>query len=181
MGFIEKIRDYALSRGYYKDEEDVDVDDQDFDDEDEEEAEPVRESAPAPRTASFEEIRRFKSYSGSSISGGSSAKVYSIHTGTNTQQTVVITYPEGIDDSGYICEYIKSNNTVVVNLDNVKHEMAQRIVDFLSGIVHALEGDIQYISNKIFILAPKNVEITGKIKEELRSGGILATLKTSIR
>lgn len=99
------------------------------------------------------------------------SKIVNIH--TNVQMQVVISYPQTVDDAGPVCDYIKSNKTVVVNLENTKHEIAQRVVDFLGGVAYALDGDIQCVSNKIFIVAPKNVDISGHFKEELKANGLL--------
>jgi cell division inhibitor SepF len=58
-------------------------------------------------------------------------------------------------------------------MENTKHDIAQRVVDFLGGVAYALDGDIQCVSNKIFIIAPKNVDISGHFKEELKANGLL--------
>jgi cell division inhibitor SepF len=86
---------------------------------------------------------------------------------------VVITHPQKVDDAGSICDYIKSGKTVVVNLEDTDFDTAQRVVDFLSGVSYSLDGDIQCVSNKIFILAPRNVDVTGQFKEELKENGFL--------
>jgi len=99
------------------------------------------------------------------------SKIVNIH--TNVQMEVVITAPEKVEDAGIVCDYIKSKKTVIVNLEGVMYENAQRITDFLSGACHALDGSIQRISNNIFIVAPMNVDLTGQFKEELKANGIV--------
>ena len=59
-----------------------------------------------------------------------------------------------------------------MNLESVDREVARRIVDFLSGSVYALDGNIQKVSNGIFLIAPYNVGIMGDFKDELRNKGI---------
>jgi cell division inhibitor SepF len=59
-----------------------------------------------------------------------------------------------------------------MNLESVDREVARRIVDFLSGAVYALDGNIQKVSNGIFLIAPYNVGIMGDFKDELRNKGI---------
>lgn len=188
MGFVEKIRDYALSKGYYEAAgDDYDDDDEadyggDDDDEDYSYGRPAdRERYSRPEKtrerAPLDDVGSRRAYSG--VARIPASKVVSIQ--TNVQLQVVISYPETIDEAGVICDYIKSNKTVVINLDSVKHDAAQRIVDFLGGVVFALEGDIQYVSNKIFVVAPKNVDITGQFKEELKANGLLFNFKTSFR
>lgn len=99
------------------------------------------------------------------------SKLVSIN--TNVQMQVAIIVPESYEDAQEICDNIKENRAVVVNLENVEYEISQRIVDFLSGSCYALNGSIQKISNKIFIIAPENVDITGDLKDELiKSRGV---------
>ena len=59
-----------------------------------------------------------------------------------------------------------------MNLESVDRDVQRRIVDFLSGAVYALDGNIQKVSNGIFLIAPYNVGIMGDFKDELRNKGI---------
>lgn len=175
MGIIEKIREYGLKKGYYDPKDNYDEDE--YEDEYEEETDELDDSR--YRTQRLERtVRRELEPISSARSRAASmptTKVVNIH--NNFQMQVVISYPETIDEASTVCEYIKAGKTVVVNLENVKHETAQRIVDFLGGVSYALDGDIQYVSNKIFVLAPNNVDITGQFKEELKSNGIVFSLR----
>lgn len=99
------------------------------------------------------------------------AKVVSIH--TNIQMQVVITYPSDVDDAAISCDYIKQNKTCIINLEGIDRTNAQRIADFLGGAAYAINGDIQRVSNDIFIVAPANVNITGEFKEELKASGLI--------
>ena len=163
MGVFEKMRDFALqggARGRNKnDYDDYDEYDDDFDEYEEPQA--MQEEPRSPRVVPAP-----------ARGTGGRSTVLSIH--TNVQMQVVISYPETIDEAGSICDYVKANKTVVVNLEGVQHEMAQRIIDFLGGVSFALEGDIQNVSSKIFIVAPKNVDISGHFKEELKANGIFS-------
>jgi len=170
MGLLEKVRNMALQTGTRGSARD-DYDDYEYDEyEDDYDEDDVQEEPRSSRPA--REVSRTSGGSGKST-------VLSIH--TNVQMQVVISYPETIDEAGSICEYLKANKTVVVNLETVKHEIAQRIIDFLGGVSYALEGDIQYVSNKIFLVAPKNVDISGHFKEELKANGIFSGFKTSFK
>ena len=94
-------------------------------------------------------------------------KVVNIH--SNNQFKVVIMQPETFDDAREACDHLKSKKPVVVNLENLNKETAQRIVDFLSGSVYGLDGDIQKVSAGIFLIAPNNVDIMGQFKDEFKS------------
>jgi len=111
----------------------------------------------------------------SSNSKRTSGKVVNIH--TNNQFKVIIIQPETIDDAQEICDHLKSKKAVVVNLEGLGKEEAQRIVDFLSGAVYALDGGIQKVSYGIFVIAPNNVDLMGEFKEELKSKGVFPWIK----
>ena len=108
----------------------------------------------------------------------SNTKIVNIH--TNVQMQVVISYPESVDDASCICDFLKDNKMVVVNLENVQREQCQRVVDFLSGVSYAINGEIQSISSRIFIVAPANVNITGQFKEDLKANGLIFPWVTSL-
>lgn len=75
------------------------------------------------------------------------------------QMKVVVMQPENFDEARDITNHLKERKPIVVNLEAVEKEVARRIVDFLSGAVFALDGDMQKISNGIFLLVPNNVAI----------------------
>ena len=91
----------------------------------------------------------------------------------SVQMQVVLTYPNSVQEATAICDYIKENKTCIVNLEGVDRNNAQRIADFLGGASYALNGEIQRVSNEIFIIAPANVHLSGELKEELKANGIV--------
>lgn len=74
--------------------------------------------------------------------------------------------PRAYSESQQIADYLKNRCAVVVNLKRVTPDQAKRIVDFLSGTVYALGGDLQKIGMGIFLCTPKNVNVEGTISEE---------------
>lgn len=98
------------------------------------------------------------------------SKIVNIH--TTTQLKVVVMQPESFDEAKDIVDHFKTKKPVVINLEDVDKEIARRIIDFLSGSVYALDGEIQKISKDIFLIAPYNVGIMGDFKDELRNKGI---------
>ena len=88
-----------------------------------------------------------------------------------TQQIkMVISQPTTFEQSEEICNYLKERKSVIVNLEYVNKDVARRIVDFISGAVHALDGHIQKISNSIFLIAPTNYEIANEMaREEIKN------------
>lgn len=75
------------------------------------------------------------------------------------QMKVVVMQPENFDEARDITNHLKDRKPIVVNLEAVEKEVARRIVDFLSGAVFALDGDMEKITNGIFLLVPHNVAI----------------------
>jgi cell division inhibitor SepF len=102
-------------------------------------------------------------------------KVVNIH--SNSQFKVVIMQPESFDDARDVCDHLKNKKPVIVNLENLTKETAQRVVDFLSGSVYAVDGEIQKVSTGIFMIAPSNVEVMGDFKDELKSRGVFPWVK----
>ncbi len=94
-------------------------------------------------------------------------KVVNIH--SQSQFRMVVSQPESFDDAQEICDHLKSQKPVVINLESVEKQDAQRIIDFLSGSVYAMDGSIQKVSSDIFVIAPNNVDVSGDLKSELRN------------
>ena len=86
------------------------------------------------------------------------------------QVRMVITQPTSFEQSEEICNYLKERKSIIVNLEYVNKDVARRIVDFISGAVHALDGHIQKVSNAIFLIAPVNYEIASDLaREEIKN------------
>ncbi len=86
------------------------------------------------------------------------------------QVRMVITQPTSFEQSEEICNYLKERKSIIVNLEYVNKDVARRIVDFVSGAVHALDGHIQKVSNAIFLIAPVNYEIASDLaREEIKN------------
>ena len=96
------------------------------------------------------------------------------------QVRMVITQPTTFEQSEEICNYLKEKKSIILNLEYVNKDVARRIVDFISGSVHALDGHIQKISNAIFLVAPVNYDIANELaREEIKSKLSVSWLKNS--
>lgn len=78
---------------------------------------------------------------------------------------VVLIEPRVYAEAQDISEHLKNKRAVVVNLQRIERDQGVRIVDFLSGTVYALGGDIQRIGTDIFLCVPDNVEVDGMISD----------------
>jgi cell division inhibitor SepF len=118
-------------------------DDSEVEEQYEEEYEPERKSKPSPKqnVVSLQSIQK--------------------------SSKVVLVEPRVYAEAQNISDELKSRKAVVVNLQRIDREQARRIVDFLSGTVYALGGDIQRVGTNIFLCTPDNVEVSGSISEFL--------------
>ena len=80
---------------------------------------------------------------------------------------VCVVKPSSVDDSREITETLLAGRTVILNLEGMDLEVAQRIIDFISGATFAISGNLQKISNYIFLVTPTNVDISGDLQDLL--------------
>ncbi|MBO0959190.1 cell division protein SepF [Neobacillus sp. MM2021_6] len=89
-------------------------------------------------------------------------------TGSSTiskSSKVILVEPRTYSESADIADHLKSRLAVVVNLQRIDNEQGRQIIDFLSGAVYALGGDIQKIGSSIFLCTPDNIEVSGNISD----------------
>ena len=79
---------------------------------------------------------------------------------------LVLLEPRAYSETQQIADQLKARNTVVVNLKRVTSDQAKRIIDFLSGTIYAIGGDLQKVGGGIFLCTPNNVKVNGKITDE---------------
>ena len=87
-----------------------------------------------------------------------------------TGNKMILLEPRAYSESQQIADHLKNRNSVVVNLKRVTSDQAKRIIDFLSGCIYAIGGSMQKIGVGIYLCAPKNVNVQGKITEENEKG-----------
>lgn len=96
------------------------------------------------------------------------------------QIKMVISQPTSFEQSESICDLLKEKKSVIVNLEYVNKDVARRIIDVISGAVHALDGHMQKVSNSIFLIAPYNYDITNEMaREEIKSKLSVSWLKNN--
>ena len=96
-------------------------------------------------------------------------KVVNIH--ATTQLKVVLVKPEHFEDASTIADHLNNKRTVVLNLESTNKEVSRRLVDFLSGVAYANNGQIKRVANSTFIITPYNVDIMGDLLDELENNG----------
>lgn len=177
MGIWEKFKNY------------MDVQDPDYDEDDalEDEYEEEEEEAPRKQKASAEKRTSYKrepDYNLTSFerpasaprtssyrnTSGHSSKVVDIHTTAKLQ--VVLTKPEKFSDAREIADNLNEKRTIVLNLESTNKDEALRLLDFLSGVAYANDGEIKKIAKSTFIITPYNVDVMGDLLYELESNGV---------
>lgn len=79
---------------------------------------------------------------------------------------MILVEPRAYSESQEIADHLKSRNSVVVNFKRVTTDQSKRIIDFLSGTLYAIGGDLQKIGDGIYLCTPKNIDVQGEITEE---------------
>lgn len=97
-------------------------------------------------------------------------KVVNIH--TTAQLQVVLVKPERFDDASSIADHLNEKRTVVLNLESTNKDVSRRLVDFLSGVAYANNGQLKRVANSTFIITPYNVDIMGDLLDELENNGV---------
>ena len=98
-----------------------------------------------------------------------SNKVVNIN--ATTQLQVVLVKPERFEDASTIADQLNAKRTVVLNLESTGKEVSRRLIDFLSGVAYANNGQIKRVANSTFIITPYNVDIMGDLLDELENNG----------
>ena len=83
---------------------------------------------------------------------------------------VTMIKPSGMDDSREICDNLLDGRAVVLNMEGMNTEIAQRIIDFTSGATYSMGGNLQMISKFIFIATPESVELSGDFQDIFTGG-----------
>ena len=171
MSFWDNVKKFAQP---YADDEYDDFDEEDdFVDDYEEPAEapaPRREkrrAAPAPAPVMEEEEDDF-GFAPMTVSNTSApATGFSgqiLNMSASNKQEVVLFRPGTFNDTSKAADDLRNRKAVIVNMENVDKAMARRVVDFLSGCVYALDGDVKKIAQSAYLFCPHNMDIVGDLE-----------------
>ena len=114
-------------------------------------------------------LDKFKNF----FSGGEAEEVEEVSTAeyysgqiVDSSNKMMLLEPRAYSESQQIADYLKNRSAVVVNLKRVTPDQAKRIVDFLSGTLYAIGGDLQKLGGGIFLCTPNNINVEGKISDD---------------
>lgn len=116
--------------------------------------------------SSFRKPRPTKSRSAS----GSGSKVVSM----NRSSELIVIRPQDFNEAQTVTDFLKDGKPIVINMEGIEINTAQRIIDFIGGACYALDGTLGPVSNNIFIAAPQDVEVTGDLRDGLSSESMVS-------
>lgn len=150
MGFVDKIVNVMRLNDDYDDD---DFYDDDFDDD--YDRKPSKKESKREATIDLDKGR------------GSKNNVTPIRKRKSTGMEVCVVRPATVEDARAITDTLLVDRTVILNLEGLDVEIAQRIIDFTSGSCYAINGHLQKVSNYIFIITPASVDISGDFQDIL--------------
>src|SRR3984893_14519203 len=103
--------------------------------------------------------------------GRSSTTVLKPVTRTNGDVRVHLVVPKSFNDAQQIADKFKDSIPVILNLQSTETDLSKRLIDFASGLTYALDGGMQRIADKVFMLTPRNVEISAEERARLIEKG----------
>ncbi len=168
MSAIDKLKNMMFPGDY--DDYDEDYYDEDYDDnydEDEVEVQSAREDDYEDDFDDYEEIPKKTTKSRFSRSSRRSSKVVNMNQKPGME--VVVMKPTYYENSKDVIDMLLQGSAVILNLEGMKLDLAQRIVDVVSGGCYSIQGSLQKISGYIYLITPKSVHITGDYLELLNS------------
>ncbi|MBO5209285.1 MAG: cell division protein SepF [Lachnospiraceae bacterium] len=152
------VMDKFLNAMKLNDEEDDGFYDDDYYDD---EPEPIKKPLPVKEDTLVEEDKTVKKVTPKVTPMRQTKKM------PGTGMEVCVIKPTTVEDAREITETLLANRTVVLNLEGLDVDIAQRIIDFTSGSCFAISGNLQKISHYIFIITPASVDISGDFQEIL--------------
>lgn len=123
----------------------------------EEDVAPAKEAASQPRRRTFGEAEPKKSVREPRLQGGGE----SVPMPNVAAMKMIVYHPVSYEDAQNIIDNLKARKPVIVNMEELDVAAAQRILDFISGAIYALNGTIAKISRGIFVVAPNNYDVIG--------------------
>lgn len=160
MSVMDKFLNYMRLNG---EEDDEYYDDEYLDDEEDIEPAPKKSSSKAKEPEEYEEHSAAKKPTTGKITPISKPTTRRVTNGSGMEVCVI--KPTSVEDAREITETLLANRTVVLNLEGLDVDVAQRIIDFTSGSCFAISGNLQKISHYIFIITPASVDISGDFQD----------------
>ena len=170
MSFWDNVKKFAQP---YADEDEYD----DYDDEELDEYEEEEEPAPAPASRSSRRMPAFGSassapaepaveYTPAPVSPAPVSTGFSGHilNSSSGKQEVVLFHAKAFDDAAKAANELRGKRAVILNMENVDKALTRRVVDFLSGCVYALDGQVKKIAQSTYLFCPHSMDVVGDLE-----------------
>ena len=167
MGVLDKFLEVMKLDGDDDYDEDDFFDEDDFEDEYEEEKPKRGIFKKEKANTSYEEEEEFEPRRSSRPTSNKVTPMRQPSRKSAPAMEVCVIKPNNMEDTREIADTLVDNSTVILNLEGIDVELAQRIIDFTSGACYSLGGSLQKVSSYIFVLGPYNVDITGDLQNIL--------------
>jgi cell division inhibitor SepF len=105
------------------------------------------------------------------VGGGGGAVSARAVNGRSNDVRVHLVVPKSFNDAQQVADRFKDSIPVILNLQGIDTDLSKRLIDFASGLTYALDGGMQRIADKVFMLTPRNVEISAEEKARLVEKG----------
>lgn len=165
-----KIMNRFLDFMHLNDYEEDDYDDYDDSDYEEEMPRPVKKSVSKKESTYREEETELEEQDKKARFKPVKGKVIPMKTNNKGMEVCVIK-PSTVEDGREISDTLLSGRAVILNLEGLQVSIAQRIIDFTSGACYSINGNLQKVSNYIFIITPESVDISGDFQDLLSNTG----------
>jgi len=108
---------------------------------------------------------------GSSRSGSGTTTLRPVENGGRNGVQVHLVIPKNFNDAQQVADQFKDQIPVILNLQGTDTDLSKRLIDFASGLTYALDGGMQRIADKVFLLTPRNVEVSAEERARLIEKG----------
>jgi cell division inhibitor SepF len=122
-------------------------------------------------SASVERPSAAVSSSTRSRSEGSSSRPTRLRSTDSGRSSVHLVLPRSFNDAQQIADKFKDSVPVILNLQSADNELSKRLIDFASGLTYALDGSMQRVADKVFLLTPRNVEVSAEERARMLDRG----------
>ncbi len=131
----------------------------------------VRRLSARRRRDEFDDIFADDDHPSGGTRGRATTVLRQVSPGANGEATLHLVIPKSFNDAQQIADKFKDSIPVILNLQGTDIDLSKRLIDFASGLTYALDGGMQKIADKVFMLTPRNVEISAEERARLIEKG----------
>lgn len=136
-------------------------------------AKPAARSSTGKYEAATKQADSYKPSAPANASGGKlvdfkdNQRSYNRNSDFRSRSEVFVIKPQETDEAQSVIDFLRSNKTIVINIEGLDVAVAQRIIDYVGGACYAMGGSLNVVSSNIFIATPQDIEVSGDLREEL--------------